>query len=135
MLLNYNTNGYTWKKPGVTSKKVLKSKKTLKRNELLKENVPELWSLQCFTLALSQYFFNLFSLSTIKIPFFSMFLSIYISIFYSHFSSFILGYQWLFHAFYQSLYSGYFKKSHTCCRFWGDFGSGSWTIFIYFGQT
>jgi putative hydrolases of HD superfamily len=39
LLLNYNTNGHTWKKPGVTSKKVLK------RNELLKENAPELWEL------------------------------------------------------------------------------------------
>jgi putative hydrolase of HD superfamily len=37
LILNYNTNGHTWKKPGVTSEKVLK------RNELLKENTPKLW--------------------------------------------------------------------------------------------
>jgi putative hydrolase of HD superfamily len=37
LLLNYNTNGHTWKKPGVTSEKVLK------RNAPLKENVPQLW--------------------------------------------------------------------------------------------
>jgi len=37
LLLNYHTNGHTWKKPGVTSKKVLK------RNEILAKNVPELW--------------------------------------------------------------------------------------------
>lgn len=37
LILNYNTNGHTWKKPEVTSEKVLK------RNELLKENTPKLW--------------------------------------------------------------------------------------------
>lgn len=37
LILNYNTNGHTWKKPGITSKKVLK------RNEPLKENTPLLW--------------------------------------------------------------------------------------------
>ncbi len=37
LILNYNTHGHTWKKPGVTSEKVLK------RNGLLKENAPELW--------------------------------------------------------------------------------------------
>lgn len=37
LILNYNTNGHTWQKPGVTSEKVLK------RNSLLKENTPELW--------------------------------------------------------------------------------------------
>jgi putative hydrolase of HD superfamily len=37
LILNYNTNGHTWKKPGVTSDKVLK------RNSLLSENAPELW--------------------------------------------------------------------------------------------
>ena len=37
LILNYNTNGHTWKKPGVTSKKVLK------RNEILEDNVPDLW--------------------------------------------------------------------------------------------
>jgi len=37
LILNYNTNGHTWKKPGVTSGKVLK------RNSLLEENAPELW--------------------------------------------------------------------------------------------
>jgi putative hydrolase of HD superfamily len=37
LILNYNTNGHTWKKPGVTSEKVLK------RNELLQENAPLLW--------------------------------------------------------------------------------------------
>lgn len=37
LLLNYNTKGHTWKKPGVTSEKVLK------RNKLLEENAPELW--------------------------------------------------------------------------------------------
>jgi putative hydrolase of HD superfamily len=38
LILNYNTNGHTWKKPGVTSEKVLK------RNKLLEENAPELWN-------------------------------------------------------------------------------------------
>lgn len=37
LLLNYNTNGHTWKKPGVNSEKVFK------RNELLEKNAPELW--------------------------------------------------------------------------------------------
>lgn len=37
LILNYSTNGHTWKKPGVTSEKVLK------RNGLLEENAPELW--------------------------------------------------------------------------------------------
>lgn len=37
LILNYYTNGHTWKKPGVTSEKVLK------RNALLEENAPELW--------------------------------------------------------------------------------------------
>lgn len=37
LILNYNTNGHTWKKPGVTSEKVLR------RNEPLKENAPALW--------------------------------------------------------------------------------------------
>ncbi|MHB8061711.1 MAG: HD domain-containing protein [Ruminiclostridium sp.] len=37
LILNYNTNGHTWKNPGVTSEKVLK------RNSLLEENAPELW--------------------------------------------------------------------------------------------
>lgn len=39
LLLNYNTNGYTWQKPGVTSEKVYK------RNEMLEESAPELWEL------------------------------------------------------------------------------------------
>lgn len=37
LLLNYNTGGHTWQKPGVTSEKVLK------RNALLEKNAPELW--------------------------------------------------------------------------------------------
>ena len=37
LILNYNTNGHTWQKPGVTSEKVFK------RNSLLEENAPELW--------------------------------------------------------------------------------------------
>lgn len=37
LILNYNTNGHTWKRPGVTSEMVLK------RNEILKENAPEIW--------------------------------------------------------------------------------------------
>lgn len=37
LLLNYYTNGHTWKKPGVTSEKVLK------RNDIIRENMPELW--------------------------------------------------------------------------------------------
>lgn len=38
LLLNINTKGHTWQKPGVDSQKVLK------RNELLKDNMPALWS-------------------------------------------------------------------------------------------
>ena len=37
LILNYNTGGHTWKKPGVTSGKVLK------RNEILEKNAPLLW--------------------------------------------------------------------------------------------
>jgi len=37
LILNYNTDGHTWQKPGVTSEKVLK------RNKLLEENAPQLW--------------------------------------------------------------------------------------------
>jgi putative hydrolases of HD superfamily len=37
LILNYNTKGHTWQKPGITSAKVLK------RNEPLKENTPILW--------------------------------------------------------------------------------------------
>jgi putative hydrolase of HD superfamily len=37
LILNYNTHGHTWQKPGVTSQKVLK------RNEPLKETTPDLW--------------------------------------------------------------------------------------------
>jgi len=37
LLLNYNTNGHTWQKPGVTSEKVFK------RNGLLEKNAPVLW--------------------------------------------------------------------------------------------
>jgi len=37
LLLNYHTKGHTWKKPGVTSEKVLK------RNAILEKNVPVLW--------------------------------------------------------------------------------------------
>ncbi|MBM7869697.1 putative hydrolase of HD superfamily [Clostridium pascui] len=37
LILNYNTNGHTWRRPGVTSEMVLK------RNEILKENAPEIW--------------------------------------------------------------------------------------------
>ncbi|MDQ7094525.1 HD domain-containing protein [Desulfosporosinus sp. PR] len=39
LLLNYNTFGHTWQKPGITSQNVWK------RNQLLKEPVPELWEL------------------------------------------------------------------------------------------
>lgn len=39
LLLNYNTSGHTWQKPGVTSEKVYK------RNEMLKKSAPELWNL------------------------------------------------------------------------------------------
>lgn len=37
LILNYNTQGHTWQKHGVTSEKVLK------RNEPLKETTPDLW--------------------------------------------------------------------------------------------
>lgn len=37
LILNVNTNGHTWQKPGITSEKVYK------RNGLLEENAPELW--------------------------------------------------------------------------------------------
>ncbi|NLW24961.1 MAG: HD domain-containing protein [Clostridia bacterium] len=37
LLLNFNTKGHTWQKPGVTSEKVLK------RNAILEENAPVLW--------------------------------------------------------------------------------------------
>lgn len=37
LILNYNTNGHTWRKLGVNEEKILK------RNEPLKENTPELW--------------------------------------------------------------------------------------------
>lgn len=37
LILNYNTKGHTWQKPGVTSTKVLK------RNEILEKSAPELW--------------------------------------------------------------------------------------------
>lgn len=37
LLLNHNTNGHTWRKPGVTSEKVLK------RNEILEQVAPPLW--------------------------------------------------------------------------------------------
>lgn len=37
LILNYNTGGYTWQKPGVNSAKVFK------RNELLEKDMPELW--------------------------------------------------------------------------------------------
>lgn len=37
LILNYNSNGHTWRRPGVTSEMVLK------RNEVLKENAPKLW--------------------------------------------------------------------------------------------
>jgi putative hydrolase of HD superfamily len=37
LILNYNTKGHTWSKPGVVSAKVLK------RNEPLKETTPLLW--------------------------------------------------------------------------------------------
>lgn len=39
LILNYNTNGHTWQKPGVTSEKVIK------RNSMLEQNAPELWAL------------------------------------------------------------------------------------------
>lgn len=37
LILNYNTNGHTWRRPGITSDMVLK------RNGLLEENAPDLW--------------------------------------------------------------------------------------------
>lgn len=37
LILNYNTSGHTWQKPGVTSANVMK------RNEMLEENTPKLW--------------------------------------------------------------------------------------------
>lgn len=37
LLLNYNTNGHTWQRPGITSAKVLK------RTEIAKERVPRLY--------------------------------------------------------------------------------------------
>ncbi|TGE31611.1 HD domain-containing protein [Desulfosporosinus sp. Sb-LF] len=37
LLLNYNTDGHTWKKPGISSEKVLK------RNAVLEKPVPQLW--------------------------------------------------------------------------------------------
>ena len=37
LILNYNTSGHTWQKPGITSANVLK------RNELLEKNAPLLW--------------------------------------------------------------------------------------------
>jgi len=37
LILNYNTKGHTWQKPGVTSEKVLK------RNEIISKNAPPLW--------------------------------------------------------------------------------------------
>ncbi len=39
LLLNYNTGGHTWQKPGVTSEKVIK------RNRMLEQHAPELWQL------------------------------------------------------------------------------------------
>jgi len=39
LLLNYNTEGHTWQKPGVTSEKVIK------RNSMLEQQAPELWQL------------------------------------------------------------------------------------------
>lgn len=37
LLLNYHTNGHTWKKPGITSERVLQ------RNKVLENNTPQLW--------------------------------------------------------------------------------------------
>lgn len=37
LILNYNTNGHTWQRPGITSERVLK------RNKLLEESASELW--------------------------------------------------------------------------------------------
>lgn len=39
LLLNYNTEGHTWQKPGVNSEKVLR------RNSMLEQYAPELWKL------------------------------------------------------------------------------------------
>jgi putative hydrolase of HD superfamily len=41
LLLNYNTEGHTWKKPGVNRAKVLK------RNQVSEANAPRLWQLAC----------------------------------------------------------------------------------------
>ena len=37
LILNYNTSGHTWQRPGVSREKIFK------RIEPLKENAPELW--------------------------------------------------------------------------------------------
>lgn len=37
LLLNYHTNGHTWKKPGITSERVLQ------RNKVIENNAPQLW--------------------------------------------------------------------------------------------
>lgn len=37
LLLNYHTNGHTWKRPGITSERVLQ------RNKVLENNAPQLW--------------------------------------------------------------------------------------------
>lgn len=37
LLLNYHTDGHTWKKPGITSKMVIK------RAEVMKKGAPQLW--------------------------------------------------------------------------------------------
>lgn len=37
LLLNYHTYGHTWKKPGISSEKVLQ------RNKVLEDNAPQLW--------------------------------------------------------------------------------------------
>lgn len=41
LLLNYHSDGHTWKKPGVNRAKVLK------RNQVSQENAPRLWRLAC----------------------------------------------------------------------------------------
>ncbi len=38
LLLNFNTGGHTWQKPGVTSERVIM------RNRLLEQHAPELWN-------------------------------------------------------------------------------------------
>jgi len=38
LLLNYHTNGHTWKRPGITSERVLQ------RNSVLEANAPYLWN-------------------------------------------------------------------------------------------